>query len=59
MISDRVLFSIDRYDSDGDCTDRCVCLHLQNGVILEFEDANALERFGQNILNMLPEIRSR
>ena len=50
-------FSTGIYDRDGYLVDSGVFLHLNSGVILRFDDPDAIEAFAQDILGMLLEIR--
>lgn len=50
-------FSVNEYDRDGDRTDKCVKLHIDDHVSLRFEDGEALQEFAHKVLGMLPEIR--
>jgi hypothetical protein len=45
------------HDRDGDITDSGVLLHLGNGVILRFDNPDELEKFSDDIKNMLPELK--
>jgi hypothetical protein len=50
-------FTCKMYDRDGDVTDSGVLLHLGNGVILRFDHPDELEKFSDDIKNMLPELK--
>lgn len=52
----KLLFSVNRYDYEGDLVDECVLLHIGN-ISIEFENVEKLEEFADQIKKMLPEIK--
>ena len=50
------LFSVNRYDHEGDMTQLGVHIHM-GPFTLEFKDSAELEKFANKLLRMLPEIR--
>lgn len=58
-MTQNLTFSAGLHDGDGDLYDSGVFLHMQNGVLLRFDDADALEAFARDRQLMLPELRER
>jgi hypothetical protein len=50
-------FSVNQYDEDGDSFDECVLIHLNNGVILRFNDVNEVDQFAERLTKLTNEIR--
>jgi hypothetical protein len=50
-------FSINLYDMDGDCNETCILAHIGDNTILKFKDADELEKFANQILGSLKEIK--
>jgi len=44
-------------DSDGDVYENCLLVFIGDTTIIKFNDSVELERFANQILNSLPEIR--
>ena len=51
-------FSTNLYDNDGDKYDECVLLHIDDDTILRFETIEQLEKFADDIKDMLEEIKT-
>lgn len=50
-------FSINRYDSDGDCYDRGIFIELGNCTIIKFENFDELVEFSETLAESLKEIK--
>lgn len=52
----QVKFSVNQYDSDGDCFDECVLLQLDNGILLRFNGIEELKEFVDKTNKCIAEI---
>ena len=57
MADKEIGFSINQHDYEGDVVDDCILLHIDNNTIIRFDSSDSLERFSDDIKNMLKEIR--
>jgi len=53
----KVSYSINFFDEDGEVFDECVLLHLENGVILRFDNVADIDRLTQTLTSISKEIR--
>ena len=51
-----LMFSVNRYDQDGDLLDKCVELWLNKDYSIHFHDLNAFKKFIDTLNQMLPEM---
>ena len=49
-------WSVNLYDRDGDVTDECVLIHL-NDAIIKFNNIDELKDFAESIIKNIPEMR--
>ena len=50
-------FSVNAYDSDGDCYDRGIFIHLGGYTIIKFENLGELTEFSEMLSKSLEEIK--
>jgi hypothetical protein len=50
-------FSVNLYDKDGDEFDKCILVHVGDNTMIKFKDINELEKFADDILSSLGEIK--
>jgi len=52
----KVGFSVNQNYDSGGAWDECILLHCDDNTILRFDNIKELQKFGEKILNMIPEI---
>lgn len=62
MDYEKVSFSINQYDEDGDAFDECVLIHLDSvvsGLILRFDNVADIDKLAQTLKIISKEIRGK
>lgn len=52
----KLSFSVNLHDDEGDCFEKCINLHLGNGIILQFNDIDAFDNFSEKMQSMRKEL---
>lgn len=53
----KIYFSINTYDNEGDVTDECLLLHIDDTVILRLNDLAELQEMIKQLQNIENEIK--